>query len=82
MESLIWDLVLQLYFTIIYGQRITQIIYVALLCWAANNAMFLVFKVYVGQRLTQVIFYSVWPANIASFFLKRWICLLNMFFIR
>ena len=68
MESIIWDLVLQLYFTIIYGQRITQIIYVALLCWAANNAMFLVFKVYVGQRLTQVIFYSVWPANIASFF--------------
>ena len=40
---------LQLYFTTVYGQRLTQFIYVALLCWTANNAMFLFIKFYVEQ---------------------------------
>ena len=42
----IWNLVLKLYFTMVYGQRITHFVYVALflLCWTANNSIFLFLK--------------------------------------
>ena len=35
--------ILRIYFTIVYGQRITQFIFVTLLCWTAHNAVFIVF---------------------------------------
>ena len=58
-----------------------QFIYVALLCWTANNAMILFFKVYVGQWLTQVIFYSVLESEYRLISFKTWICLLNICFL-
>ena len=69
------------YFTNIDGQRITQFIYVALLCWTVNNAMVLFFKVYVGQWLTQVIFYSVLDSEYRLISFKTWICLLIICFL-
>ena len=69
------------YFTNIDGQRITQFIYVALLCWTANNAMVLFFKAYVGQWLTQVIFYSALDSKYRLIYFKTWICLLNICFL-
>ena len=77
----IGNLVLRIYFTIIYGERITQFIYVTLLCWTANNVMVLFFKVYVGQWLTQVIFYSVLDSKYRLFSFKTRIFQLNICFL-
>ena len=77
----IGNLVSRIYFAISYGQRISQFIYVTLICWTANNAMFLLFKVYVGQWLTKVTFYSVLESKYHLISFKTWICLLNICFL-
>ena len=77
----IGNLVLQIYFTIIDWQQITQFIYIALLCWTANNSMVLFFRFYVGQWLTQVIFHSVLGSEYCFISFVTWICLLNICFL-
>ena len=72
--------VLRIFFTISYGQQITQFINVALLCWTVNNSMVLFFKVHVGQWLTQVIFYCVLGREYRLLSFKTWIFLLNVCF--
>ena len=77
----IGNLVLLIYFPVIYGQRIRQFISVALTCWTANNTMFLTFKVFVGQWLTQFIFYSVLDSEYCIVSFKSWIFQLNICFL-
>ena len=77
----IGNLVLQIYFTIIDGQQITQFIYIVLLCWTANNSMVLFFRFYVRQWLTQVIFHSVLGSKYCFISFVTWICLLNICFL-